>query len=713
MNIKFTPITILSASAVIGLFATLAFILIALQRPWMGLTLSVENHAEITVLNSRGPSAAIPPGTILVNIESEHDKIDLLPIDLTIEPDGTLHTYVIYKNFLERQGRIATIMKTKAVSLTTKDGLLFNITPYDSRPFSTLPAEFWVSLIVGLFAWLISSAVFAFRSSESSAWYLLLSGLSTLIFAPFGAIYATRELAMPETLFMYLSDGNFLGGSLFLASFIGLLLYYPKTIAPKWVGLAVVATFIIWFIMQQVGVFLSMTVARRTLVIIGLFSTFALAPIHWVKTKTDPVARASLQWFLLSWMFGSTVFCFFILLPQVFGVNTAPLQSYAYSLFILVYGGLAFGILRYKLFTLGEWWGRIVLWALTVLMLVIFDLVFLFALQFSSGLSISLALLFSGLFWIPIRSYVWNHFLTFQTITREEQFKQVVDIALTPPGQDIEARWRKLLKNIFDPLYLRDCKDVTICSTDNDGQILFIPSIGGISALSLEFAYGGKKLFATADVTLAEELVALLRHIIDNRSEYAKGVSEERHRIARDMHDNIGAQLMSALHNTNPKRKDTLIRETLTDLRDIVNDATRRNLSFAENLADLRVETVERLSSAGIGHNWLVKDERKAEVPQQVIHTLRSIIRETISNIIKHSKAKRVTIKISHTDETITLMVEDDGIGITPADEHAGNGLANIKARVTSANGTLVFLNEKNGLQILAEFPVQYEAAIS
>lgn len=713
MNIKFTPITILSASAVIGLVAMLVFILIAIQRPWMGLTLSLENPTEITVLNSQGPSVSILPGTILVNIRSENGEIDLLPIDLTIEPDGTLHTYLIYKNFLERQGRISSIMKAKNVTLTTSSGQLFTFTPYDSRPFTTLPAAFWVSLIVGLFAWLISSAVFAFRSSESSSRYLLLSGLSTLTFAPFGAIYATRELAMPETLFMYLSDGNFLGGSIFLASFIGLLLCYPKTIAPKWVGLAVVATFVIWFIMQQVGVFLSMTVARRTLVIIGVCSTFALAPIHWFKTKTDPVARASLQWFLLSWMFGTCMFCFFILLPQVFGVNTAPLQSYAYSLFLLVYGGLAFGILRYKLFALGEWWGRIVLWALTVLILVIFDLLFLFALQFSSELSISLALLFSGLFWIPLRSYVWNRFLNFQTITREEQFKQVVDIALTPPGQDIETRWKRLLQNIYDPLYFHDCKDVSTCRTDDNGQILFIPSIGSISALSLEFAYGGKKLFTTADVTLAEELVALLRHIIDNRSDYAKGVSEERHRIARDMHDNIGAQLMSALHNTNPERKDTLIRETLTDLRNIVNDATRQNLSFDENLADLRVETVERLSSAGINHNWLMKDEGRAEVPQQIIHTLRSIIRETVSNIIKHSKAKRVTIKISHTEETITLLVEDDGIGITPADEHSGNGLANIKSRVTGVNGTLMFLNKKNGLQVLAKFPVQHEATLS
>lgn len=706
MNIKFTPITILSASAVVGLIATTVFILIAIQRPWMGLTISLQNSVEITVLNSQGPSASIMPGTILVNIKSENGEIDLLPVDLTIEPDGTLHTYVIYDNFLERQGIIAAIMSAEYVTLTAKNGQSFTVKPYNSRPFTTLPAAFWVALFVGLFAWLISSAVFAFRSNESSSHYLLLSGLSTLTFAPFSAIYATRELAMPEELFMYLSDGNFLGGSIFIASFIALLLCYPKSIAPKWAGPAVVAIFIIWFIMQQVGVFQSMTFARRALVMIGMCSTFALALIHWFNTKTDPVARASLQWFLLSWMFGTSMFCFFILLPQVFGINTTPLQSYAYTLFLLVYGGLAFGILRYKLFALGEWWGRIVLWALTVLILVIFDLLFLVALQFSSGLSISLALLLSGLFWIPLRSYVWTRFLNLKTISQEEQFKQVVNIALTPPGQDIQTRWQQLIKSIFDPLYLHECTDVSICRTDDDGQILFIPSIGNISALSLEFAYGGKKLFTTADVTLAEELIALLRHIIDNRNEYARGVSEERHRIARDMHDNIGAQLMSALHNKDPERKDTLIRETLIDLRNIVNDTTRRNLPFDENLAELRIETVERLSSSGISHNWLIKDEGKAEVPQQMIHTLRSIIRETVSNIIKHSKAKRVNIKISYIDDTLTLMVEDDGIGLTVADEHSGNGLANMKSRVINANGSFVLLNEKTGLQIIIEFPV-------
>src|SRR5690606_11497320 len=143
-------------------------------------------------------------------------------------------------------------------------------------------------------------SVFAFRSREISARYLLLSRAATLTFAPLAAVYSTRELAAPGMLCRWLSDLNFLGGRLFAGSFVALLLHYPKRIAPAKVGAGIVLLYGVWFVAQQAGAFESMTFARRFLVVAGLGSTFVLAGVHWVRTKNDPVARAALQWFLLS-----------------------------------------------------------------------------------------------------------------------------------------------------------------------------------------------------------------------------------------------------------------------------------------------------------------------------------------------------------------------------------------------------------------------------
>src|SRR5690606_35316906 len=129
------------------------------------------------------------------------------------------------------------------------------------------------------------------------------------------------------------------------------------------------------------------------------------------KTSKDPVARAALQWFLLSWMAGTVLFTRFILLAQMFGVDTSPLQGYAFLLFLLVYGGLSFGILRFRLFELGDWWRRAAVWTGTVVVLVVLDLFFVTRLHLSLELSISLALIVCGLVWLPLRSYVWGRFI--------------------------------------------------------------------------------------------------------------------------------------------------------------------------------------------------------------------------------------------------------------------------------------------------------------
>ncbi|HPF47541.1 MAG: hypothetical protein KDF58_04720 [Alphaproteobacteria bacterium] len=704
MNFKFTPFSILSASAVIGLLATITYIYLATQQPWIGLKFIGGKEDGIVVTHASGPGEAIPTGSVLLNVTGNNKSINLSPIDLTIEPDGTLPTYRIYDEFLKRQGLIATILRSSKITFTDINGLKYTVTPEKSRPLGDFPVSFWTQLIVGLFAWLISSTVFAFRSTETSARYLLLSGAATLTFSPFASIYNTRELALPEMLFKVLSDGNFLGGSIFTASFVALLLYYPKHIAPKWAGHTVVMLFTIWFLLQQIDVFTSMTFARRFLVMLGVFSTFFLAGVQWFKTRRLPDARAALRWFLLSWMLGTCLFWFFILMPQMFGMDTSSIMGYSFSLFLLVYGGLAFGIMRYKLFALDQWWGSIILWAITVFMLVLFDLLFLFVLQLPRNMSISLALLASGLLWLPLRSILWSRFLQKPELNRNVLFEKIINIVLSPRNQDHDDLWKELLQAVFEPLQIKSTSNVTSSRIENDGLTLSIPGCGIIGDYSLEYANGGRKLFTLQDVNLADELATILKHTLESRSSYEKGIIEERNRISRDVHDNIGAQLMSALHNKSPETKDRMIRETLCDLRDIVNDASRKNLSFDEILADLRVETVERLSSSEIGHKWLIKDEGKAAVPQQIIHTLRSIIREAISNIIKHSKARSVTIKIKRTDEKISLEIEDDGIGMDVSGIYSGNGLANIRSRVTNANGTLEFISNDIGLKVLAEF---------
>src|SRR3546814_11700404 len=126
-----------------------------------------------------------------------------------------------------------------------------------------------------------------------------------------------------------------------------------------------------------------MIFARRSLVFTGLIATFILATVQWRRSAVDPVARAALQWFLLSWLAGCSAFAALIFVPQMFGIDTSAMQGYGFLLFIPVYAGLAFGILRYRLFDLGEWWARTMTWLLSLFLLILLDLLSLLVLQFN------------------------------------------------------------------------------------------------------------------------------------------------------------------------------------------------------------------------------------------------------------------------------------------------------------------------------------------
>ena len=704
------PLMLLILAVALGVGLIMVVTFLARRPPWLGLKLRpAESGAGAVVLASEGPSAEIPEGAVITGVADALHHIGLSRLDLTTEPDGTLGDYATYGRFLERQDRLASIQSSAQVLLTTADGRRFVVHPQlAGRPLTDLPPDFWVQCLVGLIAWLVSVAVFAFRPGEASARYLLLSGASTLLFAPAAAVYTTRELAVSGGLLQWASDLNFLGGSLFTASFVGLLLVYPRRIGPAWLGPAVVALFAGWFVAQQIGIFESMTFARRFLVMLGVAATFALAAWHWRVSARDPLARAKLQWFLLSWVVGTSAFALFILLPQTFGVDTSPIQGYAFSLFLLVYGGLAMGILRYRLFELGDWWRRVIFWVLTVLLLVLLDLFFLFSLQLSKGTSLAAALLVCGLVWIPVRAWLWHRFADWTEGRKaSDLFRRVMDVAVTRADPDRARGWRDLMAAVFEPLEIESAPrpDGSGVALHDNGLTLELPAIGPLSGLRLCYARGGRSLFRPRDAALAGELVYMLEHGFKSLDAYREGVLEERGRIARDVHDNIGADLLSALHSPDADSKDVKIRETLADLRQVMNESPDHAASVAEVLADLRVETARRLEAVGMRLCWQLDGLGDSENARPVAHALRSIIREAVSNAIRHSGANELAVSVKPEGDGLRMEMRDDGCGFPVAEAVEGNGLANMRKRLESLHGSLELRSDSRGTVLAACLP--------
>lgn len=714
------PGTLLSVALFCALGLVVGVVFLATERPWLGLRLVYDaERGAVVVKEARGPSAAIPAGTGLLEIAGAGGaRMRFEARDLIPETDGVLETYAVYDAFIARQERLAAIQDSAVVTFTDEAGREWVVEPGDSRPITDLPAEFWVALAVGVIAWLIAAGVWVFRRGETSAWYLLLSGWSTAVFSPMAAIYTTRELALPGPLFRLLSDLNFMGGSIFAGTMVALLLCYPRQVGPKWIGVGAVLAQLGWFAAQQVDVFESMILARRVLVMAYVAATFGLAWWQWRLTRLDPVGRAALRWFLLSWVVVSGVFALLILLPQMFGFDTTGVQAYSFLMFVLVYVGLGFGILRYRLFGLDEWWARIMTWMAAVALLVVLDLLFLLQMHLSSGMSLSLSLLICGLLWLPLRGFVTGRLLGRAGGDNRNAFKAVVDVALAPNPEDREALWRQCLRGRFDPLRVESVEWAGEAAQepvlDEVGQSLSMPEVGDLGALRLEYARGGRALFTRRDLEAAKELTGMLRHVIESRRAFEKGVKVERVRIARDIHDSIGAQLLSALHSREEGRREEVLRGALADLRGIINDASNPDLSVAEALGDLRYETSGRLAAGGVELDWQVEEAAAggAGMSVRVLQTLRALVREAASNILKHAKAKKVRVAMRREAGEWVVMIEDDGAGFDGAAVRRGNGLANMESRAAELGGTVAWSAGDGGAgaRVMFRFPAQPQA---
>lgn len=224
----FSPLAWLAAAALYAFLLSATMIVLAIRQPWLGIGFAADEAGAVAVVAGTGPGAAIPPGTKVAEISGGGETVRPVPRDLIPETDGVLETYAIYDEFLARQSALSRIQASDTVTLRDGEGGEWVVRPAPTRPLRDLPAAFWVQLAVGVIAWLISAAVWVFRRKDTAARLLLLSGWSTAVFSPLAGVYSTRELAMDGTLFRWLSDLNFMGGSLFLGALAGLLTVYPR-----------------------------------------------------------------------------------------------------------------------------------------------------------------------------------------------------------------------------------------------------------------------------------------------------------------------------------------------------------------------------------------------------------------------------------------------------------------------------------------------------
>ncbi|MEO6996054.1 MAG: ATP-binding protein [Lacunisphaera sp.] len=206
-----------------------------------------------------------------------------------------------------------------------------------------------------------------------------------------------------------------------------------------------------------------------------------------------------------------------------------------------------------------------------------------------------------------------------------------------------------------------------------------------------------------------------------NRTLLSQSV-DERVRLGRELHDNIcqtlyavcltleSVQKKNALAPELSQRVDlcmTELRRLNQEVRSYLQDlepARLNSQSFTEAVAGM---ITPFMAEDGVRIEQRLDEEAVALIPSHQIADVMNILREAVSNALRHGHARNISLLAGRNDREIALAVQDDGSGFTGSGNGGGHGLANMKARAAALGGSIrVESTPGKGTRVLLHLPV-------
>jgi two-component system sensor histidine kinase DesK len=249
--------------------------------------------------------------------------------------------------------------------------------------------------------------------------------------------------------------------------------------------------------------------------------------------------------------------------------------------------------------------------------------------------------------------------------------------------------------------------------------LLGVPALGAFTAYMrgqssdvLSTALSG--MLAGAIVFVMIKLFSVVDQLKETRQELAKvAVADERLRFSRDLHDLLGHTMSvvaikaEAVRRLAPTDLDAAIaqaasieevsRKALAEIREAVSGYRETGLD----------EELDRARSLlGAAHIVVTVHESGPPLASQTENLLAWIVREGVTNVVRHSGAGHCEITLDRGADPVLLSIRDDGAGCAGAGVGTpGNGLRGLTERVDAAGGTLTAVGTEKGFQLQATLP--------
>lgn len=197
-----------------------------------------------------------------------------------------------------------------------------------------------------------------------------------------------------------------------------------------------------------------------------------------------------------------------------------------------------------------------------------------------------------------------------------------------------------------------------------------------------------------------EQKVELSRQVIEKSFaerrvlEIQKAAEQERLKIYRDLHDDVGSKLLSIMHADRGSKLGDMARSALESLRQAVSKANHPDQMLQSFIDDIREETELRLRGSGHDVEWTQSAEiPEVIIPSTVAFNLNRILKEIVSNIIRHAEAQRVVVQMKLAGDSIEFIIHDDGRGFDRQGP-LGNGINNIISRAREIGASVSWHSE-------------------
>jgi len=216
--------------------------------------------------------------------------------------------------------------------------------------------------------------------------------------------------------------------------------------------------------------------------------------------------------------------------------------------------------------------------------------------------------------------------------------------------------------------------------------------------------------------------VRRLRSTYEGKIREAAG-QEERHRLARDLHDSIKQQIFvmhtaaataQARFDSDPAGARAAIdqvrgaaREAAAEMEAMLDQLRASPLENSGLIDGLKKQCEALRFRTGADVRLVVKDLPPSEtMPVGAQQVLFRVAQEALANVGRHARAKQVTVTLESTPISVQLRVDDDGVGFDAAQPPIGMGLGNMRSRAEALGGTFALTSEPGkGTLVRASVP--------